>query len=128
MDATQPPQFHYELGTRLRPLRDEGIFMMGSGDIVHNLRTLVRGAAPVEPFDWATRFESQVRRHIEKGEHAPLIDFRSFGRDSMLSAPTPEHYLPLLYVLGASFENEPVTFPAEGMDGGSISMLSVRFG
>jgi 4,5-DOPA dioxygenase extradiol len=128
IDETQPPQFHYEVGTQLRPLRDEGVLVMGSGDVVHNLHTYAWGRHPVEPFDWALRFESKVRELIGKREHAPLIDYPSLGRDAILSAPTPEHYLPLLYVLGASVEGEPITFPVEGVDGGSVSMLSVQFG
>src|SRR5947207_3402510 len=70
----------------------------------------------------------QLRARLEAGEHAPLIDYGVVGKDALLSVPTPEHYLPLLYVLGASVAGEPVTFPVEGMDGGSVSMLAVRFG
>jgi 4,5-DOPA dioxygenase extradiol len=62
------------------------------------------------------------------GEHAPLVDYPRLGRDAILAVPTPEHYLPLLYVLGASVPGEPVSFPVEGMDGGSVSMLAVQFG
>jgi 4,5-DOPA dioxygenase extradiol len=62
------------------------------------------------------------------GNHAPLIGYEKLGRDAALAAPTPDHYLPLLYVLGAQQAGEPVTFPIEGVDGGSVSMLSVRIG
>ena len=62
------------------------------------------------------------------GEHAPLIDYEAFGEDARLSVPTPEHYLPLLYVMGAAAAGEPVSFPVQGIDGGSISMLAVQFG
>jgi 4,5-DOPA dioxygenase extradiol len=82
----------------------------------------------VEPYDWAVRFESRVRDLVEAREHAPVIDYASLGKDALLSVPTPEHYLPLLYVLGASMPGEAVAFPTSGTDGGSISMLSVQFG
>src|SRR2546429_6392441 len=128
IDETRAAPFHHELGSRLRPLRDEGVLILGSGDIVHNLHAYAWGGHPREPYDWATRFEARVRERLEAGEHAPLLDYGSLGQDALLSVPTPEHYLPLLYVLGASFPGEPVTFPVAGMDGGSVSMLAVRFG
>jgi 4,5-DOPA dioxygenase extradiol len=74
------------------------------------------------------RFEAAVRARLQAGDHAALVDYGALGKDALLSVPTPEHYLPLLYVLGASFPGEPVTFPVEGMDSGSVSMLAVRFG
>lgn len=128
IDATQPPAFHYELGSRLQPLRDEGILLMGSGDVVHNLHTYTWGRQPAVVFDWALRFEATVRELVLQGNHQVLVDYTSLGRDAELSVPTPDHYLPLLYVLGASVSGEPVAVPVEGMDGGSISMLSVQFG
>ncbi|HET6633337.1 MAG TPA: 4,5-DOPA dioxygenase extradiol [Rhodanobacteraceae bacterium] len=128
IDETRPPAFHYHLGQLLRPLRDEGVLLMGSGDVVHNLHTYAWGRHPAEPFDWALRFEARARELMLQGSHQALVDYELLGRDAELSVPTPEHYLPLLYVLGASVEGEPVTFPVEGMDGGSISMLSVQFG
>jgi 4,5-DOPA dioxygenase extradiol len=128
MDESQPPAFHYGLGRLLRPLRDEGVLVIGSGDVVHNLHSYAWGRRPVEPFDWALRFESKARELMLLGDHQALVDYEALGRDAELSIPTPDHYLPLLYVLGASDKSEPVTFPVEGMDGGSISMLSVQFG
>lgn len=128
IDEAQPPAYHYELGRRLRPLRDEGILLIGSGDVVHNLHAYAWGRHPAEPFDWALRFEAQARELMLKGDHRPLLDYESLGRDAQLSVPTPDHFLPLLYVLGASEPGEAVSFPVEGMDGGSISMLSVQFG
>ncbi len=128
IDETQPPAFHYELGARLRPLREEGILLLGSGDIVHNLRAYAWGRRPQEPYDWAVRFEARVREALTRGEHAPLIDYPALSHDALLAVPTPEHYLPLLYVLGASEAGERVSFPVEGMDGGSVSMLAVQFG
>jgi 4,5-DOPA dioxygenase extradiol len=128
IDETKPGAFHYDVGRRLLPLRDEGVFIVGSGNLVHNLHAYAWGRHPVEPFDWATRFEEQVRRLLVAGDHVPLMAYEGLGRDALLAVPTPEHYLPLLYVIGASEEGEAVTFPVEGVDGGSISMLSVRVG
>jgi len=128
IDETRAPAVHHELGVRLRALRDEGILILGSGDVVHNLHAYAWGGHPQEPYDWALRFEATVRARLQAGEHAPLVNYGAVGKDALLSVPTPEHYLPLLYVLGASFPGEPVTFPVQGMDGGSVSMLSVQIG
>jgi 4,5-DOPA dioxygenase extradiol len=128
IDETRPPAFHYELGQRLRALRAEGVLLLGSGDVVHNLHAYAWGGHPQEPYDWALRCEAQVRAHLEAGAHAALIDYPALGTDALLSVPTPEHYLPLLYIMGASHSAEPVAFPVQGMDGGSVSMLAVQFG
>jgi 4,5-DOPA dioxygenase extradiol len=128
IDETQPPGFHYELGRRLSPLRDEGVLVIGSGNLVHNLHAYGWGRRSMEPYDWAVRFENVVRDLMRTGEHGPLVAYESLGRDALLSVPTPDHYLPLLYVLGLQGPEEAVTYPVEGFDGGSISMLSVRFG
>lgn len=128
IDETQPPEFHYELAQQLAPLRDEGILVIGSGNIVHNLHTYAWGQHEVEPFDWAVRFERQARSFIIDGNDAQLAGYDSLGRDALLSVPTPEHYLPLIYLLGIRQPGEKVTFPVEGFDGGSISMLAVQFG
>ena len=128
IDETRPAQFHYDLAKRLSPLRDEGVLIVGSGNIVHNLHTYAWGTHEVEPFDWAVRFEKQAREFLLKADDAPLIAYESLGRDALLSVPTPEHYLPLIYVMALRRENDEVTFPIEGFDGGSISMLTVRIG
>jgi 4,5-DOPA dioxygenase extradiol len=95
---------------------------------VHNLHAYAWGRHPVEPYDWAARFETKVRELIVAQDHTPLIDYASLGKDALLSVPTPEHYLPLLYVLGAAHGDDAIAFAVEGMDGGSVSMLSVQFG
>ena len=128
IDETRPASFHYDIGKRLQPLRDEGVLVMGSGNLIHNLHAYAWGRHPVEPFDWAVRFEQNARDLIRAGNHAPLVAYETLGRDAMLAAPTPDHYLPLLYILGARRDGEPATFPVEGVDGGSISMLTVRIG
>jgi 4,5-DOPA dioxygenase extradiol len=128
IDETQPPEFHYEMAKRLAPLREEGVLVVGSGNLVHNLHTYAWGRQRVEPFDWAVRFEEIARELLMKGDDAPLVAYESLGRDARLSVPTPDHYLPLLYVMAVRKEGEPVHFPVEGVDGGSVSMLTVQFG
>jgi 4,5-DOPA dioxygenase extradiol len=81
-----------------------------------------------EPYDWAKRFEAKARELILKHDFDPLIDYESLGPDAALAVPTPEHYLPLLYILGTCQEGDAITFPVEGVDGGSISMLTVQIG
>jgi 4,5-DOPA dioxygenase extradiol len=128
IDETQPPAFLYELGRKLAPLREQGVLLLGSGNIVHNLEAYAWGRHAAQPYPWAARFERRARELIEAGEHAPLVDYESLGSDALLAIPTPEHYLPLLFILGTRGEGEPVRFPVEGVDGGSISMLGVQFG
>lgn len=128
MDETRAASFHYDLGRRLAPLRDEGVLIMGSGNLVHNLHAYAWGRKLVEPFDWAVRFERDARERMRAGDHGPLVQYDALGKDALLSVPTPDHYLPLLYVLGTQSPGEAVTFPVEGVDGGSVSMLSVRIG
>jgi 4,5-DOPA dioxygenase extradiol len=117
IDETQPPEFHYEIGKRLASLRDEGILIMGSGNQVHNLHTYAWGRHAVEPFEWAVRFEEQAREFLLEGNDAPLVGYEALGRGAALAAPTPEHYLPLLYVIGSRQEGDAVNFPVEGVDG-----------
>ena len=128
IDECQPASFHYEMGRKLLPLRDEGVLVIGSGNLVHNLHAYAWGGHQPKPYDWAVRFEETVRKLILAGNHGPLIDYKSLGQDALLSIPTPDHYLPLLYVLGGSEREEPVEFLAEGIDGGSGSMLTMKFG
>jgi 4,5-DOPA dioxygenase extradiol len=128
LDETRPATFHYAAGKLLDPLRDEGILVVGSGNLVHNLHAYGWGRHVPEPFDWAARFEAEARHFLVGGIHGPLVAYDTLGRDALLSVPTPEHYLPLLYVLGLQRPGEAVTFPVEGVDGGSVSMLSIRVG
>lgn len=128
IDETQPPAFHYDLGRRLAPLRDEGVLVIGSGNLVHNLHAYAWGRRSPEPYDWAMRFEKKARELLRTDDDGPLVDYESLGSDAMLSIPTPDHYLPLLYVIALRREGEPVSFPVQGVDGGSVSMLAVQLG
>lgn len=128
INETEPASFHYEMGRRLAPLREEGVLIVGSGNLIHNLHAYAWGDQTREPLDWAIRFEQTARDLIVSGDHEPLIYYEVLGKDALLSAPTPDHYLPLLYVLGTQQQDDAVSFPVEGFDGGSISMTTVRIG
>ena len=128
IDERQPPEFHYVLGKRLTALREEGVLVIGSGNIVHNLHSYAWGKGGVQPFDWAVRFEQQVRQLLLDGKDAQVVAYEALGRDALLSAPTPDHYLPLLYVLGLRRPQDRISFPVQGVDGGSVSMLVVQIG
>lgn len=128
IDETEPPQFHYETARRLAPLREEGVLVIGSGNVVHNLHSYSWGRHTPEPLEWAARFDQHARKLITAGDDRALVDYEMLGSDALLSVPTPEHYLPLLYVIALRSEGEPVSFPVEGFDGGSVSMLTVRIG
>ena len=128
IDETRPASYHFEIGRRLAPLRDDDILIMGSGNLVHNLHTYAWGRHTQEPYDWAVRFERRVKELMVAHDFQPLIDYEKLGPDAILSAPTPDHYLPLLYVLGTYRKGDTIVFPAKGVDGGSISMLTVSIG
>jgi len=128
IDETQSAAWHYSLAKKLSPLRDENVLVIGSGNLIHNLHAYAWGRHDVEPFDWALRFEETAKRLIMSDDHQPLIKYESLGKDALLSAPTPDHYLPLLYVLALKRGGETVSFPVQGFDGGSISMTTVQIG
>jgi len=126
LDRSQHPRFHYELGRELQPLRGEGVLIVGSGNIVHNLRLLQWNAT--EPYPWAAEFDRLAAELILAGEHDRLVAYPGLGESARLSIPTNEHYLPLLYILALQQPGEAVSFFAEGLPLGSISMRSVRVG
>jgi len=120
----QTPEFHYRLGRELRALRRQGVLIVGSGNIVHNLRMI---AWRDEAYDWAVEFDERIKRAILAGDHETIIKYEQLGKMARLAVPTDEHFLPLLYVLACQ-ENEPVSFFAEKVTLGAISMRSVRVG
>jgi 4,5-DOPA dioxygenase extradiol len=129
IDETQTPSFHHEIGERLAVLREEGVLIFGSGNVVHNLHAYAWGLHAPEPYDWAISFETRVRQSLLAGDYQPLVNYEhKLGKEAELAVPTPDHYLPLLYVAGTRTSSEAVTFPVEGVDGGSISMLAVKVG
>ena len=125
LDRRRDGGFHYGLGRALAPLREEGVLILGSGDVVHNLRTM---GPDMEPYDWARRFNAQVKAQALACDHAGLAAFETLGADARLSIPTPEHFLPLLYVLGAQTEDDPVIMFNDVIQLGSISMTGFRIG
>jgi 4,5-DOPA dioxygenase extradiol len=129
IDETQPASFHFDIGQRLAILRDESVLIVGSGNVVHNLHAYAWGRHAQEPYDWTVSFENRVRELLLAGRHRPLIDYENqLGREADLAVPTPDHFLPLLYVAATRTSSDSLTFPVEGVDGGSVSMLSVCVG
>jgi len=125
LDSGRPAAFHYALGRKLAPLREEGVLILGSGNIVHNLRRF--SFDNPAPLDWAVEFDEDVKRKIVSREHGALIDYGSLGEHANLAIPTDEHFLPLLYALAGRDEAEPIGFFNEVVLS-SISMSSVLVG
>lgn len=128
MDYSRPPSEHYALGQQLKSLRERGVLIVGSGNIVHNLRATRRGAAPNEAYDWATEFDTVVQDQIKKGQLGALQDFQKLGAVALQVHPTHEHYLPLLYAAGAVHASEMPRFFNTGYQSASISMRWVLWG
>ncbi len=126
LDRTLPPRDHYGLACRLLPLRREGVLVVGSGNLVHNLRLL--DWRTDRPFPWAAEFDRLAAELVRAGEHDRLADYPALGEAARLAIPTNEHYLPLLYVLALQQPEEPVVFFAEGVVYGSLSMRSLQIG
>lgn len=128
LDNRLTPREHFQRAARLKPLRDENILIVTSGNIVHNLRDFAWNSN-TPPFPWAMDFDRQIAAALERRDLDALLGFN--GLDPALvrrAVPTPEHYLPLIYALAASDPREPVSFPFIEMQNGSIAMRSVRFG
>jgi 4,5-DOPA dioxygenase extradiol len=126
IDATQPLAYHYELAKSLAPLRDEGVLVVGSGNVVHNLSVMrAPGAAP---YTWATRFNETVRSLLIAHEHTALANMAALGEHAAMSIPTPEHYLPLLYVIALQRADDALQFIVDGIELGSVGMLSIALG
>jgi 4,5-DOPA dioxygenase extradiol len=126
IDATKPPSYHLDLGRRLAPLREDGVLILGSGNIVHNLRAL-NFQDTDQAYDWATRFDADVQRFLREGDDKALIDYERHP-DGALAVPTPDHYLPLLHVAGLRQNDDALSVLVDGVDLGSISMTAVRLG
>ncbi|WP_338493392.1 4,5-DOPA dioxygenase extradiol [Erwinia aphidicola] len=129
VDGTRPPAYHFELGRKLAALREQGIMIVASGNVVHNLR-MVRWGGDAAAYPWAESFNQYVRDNLSwegESEQHPLVNFMQH-EGAALSNPTPEHYLPLLYVLGARAAGEAIAIPVDGIVMGSLSMLSVQVG
>jgi 4,5-DOPA dioxygenase extradiol len=128
IDYTKPPQYHYELAKELASLRKKGVLILGSGNMVHNLRMVNWGMMGKDGggYDWALKMNEEFKSHILNNEHSPLINYTSFGKDAQLAIPTPEHYLPLLYTLGLQNKKDEVSLFNDKALGGSLTMTSVK--
>lgn len=129
IDATQPAAWHFELGRKLAVLREQGVMIIASGNVVHNLRR-VRWGGDNDIYPWATNFNQFVRENLAfqgEADTHPLVNFMQH-EGAALSNPTPEHYLPLLYILGTRQADEAISIPVDGIELGAISMLSVQVG
>ena len=128
MDYGRGPQDHYALAQQLKSLRNRGVLIVGSGNIVHNLSRMQRGAAGNEAFDWALEFDQTIGGYLQQGNLAALQNFQKLGSLALMAHPTYEHYLPLLYAAGAVDSNEKMRFFNTTFQAGSISMRSVVWG
>lgn len=126
LDMSQPPEFHFELGKKLKPLREQGILILGSGNIVHNLRK-ISWDYNAKPVDWSLEFDEWVKAKTLDRDFLPLVNEATKSEIGRLSIPTPDHYYPFLYILGAAQNNDELHFDIEGIQNGSISMRSFRF-
>lgn len=123
IDYSKPASYHYELAKQLNFLRNKGVLIIGSGNIVHNLG-MVDFNNPNNTYDWAIEFDTTVKNLLNKGDDTSLINYEKLGKSAMLSIPTNDHYLPMIYVLGLKNKGEQVSYIYEGMEMGSLSMRS----
>ena len=128
MDYARPPAEHFQLGQELESLRDQGVLVVGSGNTVHNLRTMRRDLPPDQAYDWAVQFDQWVGQRVKQGELEELTNFQALAQVAQLAHPSYDHYLPLLYAAGAATPGEPVRFFNESYQGGSIAMRSIVWG
>ena len=130
LDYYQSPQFHYDLAKELSSLREKGVLIIGSGNLVHNLRMVAwdKVDEPEYGFDWALQADDLFKRLILANKHKELINFSALGKEVQMAIPTPEHFLPLIYTLALKKEDEPVTIFNDKAVMGSLTMTSVKFG
>ncbi|MBP3974370.1 4,5-DOPA dioxygenase extradiol [Pseudoxanthomonas spadix] len=128
MDAGITPGERFAIGQQLAPLREEGVLMVGTGNVVHNLSRMNWSAVDAPAYPWAQRFHDYIGAAVRQDRPQAVIDFESQGEDARLSAPTPDHFWPLLYVLGARAAGEPVRFENDFIQHASLGMTSMVFG
>jgi len=129
IDYTKGPQYHYELAKELYQLRKKGVLIIGSGNMVHNLRMVAWHKLDDKEYgyDWALQMNNTFKELIREDKHDRLIHYESLGREALLSIPTPEHYFPLLYTLGLKSSKDDISFFNDKAVGGSLTMTSVKF-
>jgi 4,5-DOPA dioxygenase extradiol len=130
IDYTKPPQYHYDLAKELYSLRKKGVLIMGSGNMVHNLRMISWQNMNNAGFgyDWALMMNDKFKQIISSGDYKPLINYETLGAEARLAIPTPEHYLPLLYSLGLKNNKDEISFFNDKAVAGSLTMTSVKIG
>jgi len=130
IDYTKGPEYHYQLARELMALRKKGVLIMGSGNMVHNLRMVAWDKLNDSSYgyDWALQLNERFKQLISNGDHQPLIHYETLGAEAKLAIPTPDHYLPLMYTLGLKTTNDPVSFFNDKAVGGSLTMTSVQLG
>lgn len=126
IDYSVSPQQHFELAIQLKELRKKGVLIIGSGNIVHNLKKLDWSNQNAKPFDWALEFDLKVKQKLEQQQLMDLVNYQNIGKSALLSIPTNEHYLPMLYILGLMEKGEKVTHLYEAYEFGGISMRSFK--
>jgi 4,5-DOPA dioxygenase extradiol len=125
IDYSQPMQYHFDIAQQLQVLREKGVLIIGSGNIVHNLQAL--NFESNKPYDWALEFDAMVSKWIESGNYQAIIDFQNLGSLSKLAHPTYDHFLPLLYVLGFQNKKDSPAFFNSDFDMSSVSMRSIIY-
>ena len=130
IDFTKGPQYHFDLAKELYNLRKKGVLIIGSGNMVHNLRMVAwdKMQEPEYGYDWALHANDLFKKLIAEGDHNALVNYEKLGREIMLAVPTPDHYFPLMYTLGLKTNKDRVSFFNDKAVGGSLTMTSVKFG
>ena len=130
IDYTKGPQYHFDLAKELYALRKKGVLIIGSGNMVHNLRMVAWDKLNDKEYgyDWAKNINEKFKTLIQDGDHKPLINYSTLGKDALLAIPTPEHYLPLMYTLGVKGSGDAVSIFNDKAVGGSLTMTSVKLG
>jgi 4,5-DOPA dioxygenase extradiol len=126
IDYSKPPIYHYQLAAELISLRKKGVLLIGSGNMVHNLRMMSWEMITGGGYDWALEMNENFKKLILQHNHEKLINYETLGREALLSIPTPEHYLPLLYTLGLQTKNDTASFFNDQAVAGSLTMTSVK--
>ena len=127
IDIERSGKWHYDLAKELASLRRRGVLVIGSGNMVHNLR-MIDFAMKRTGFDWAVEINDTFKKHILRGDHAPLCDYKSLGKSAAMAIPTPDHYYPLLYALAMQSTDEQAVIFNDQAIMGSLTMTSVRIG
>lgn len=124
----KPVRYYYDLASGLAGLREKGILIIGSGNMVHNLELIDFHDMDAEPYDWALKIDKKIKSNLINRNHKDLINYPAMGKEAYLAAPTLDHYLPMIYTIALQGKNEPLTFIHEKFQNASISMRCFRIG